>query len=70
MDLKQTLIGSLPKKYRGRVKEFFCEDGLIDGCRYMLIFNEPYSFCECESVPVRNITEARRFVRESSKNDL
>jgi len=64
-DLKDLLVASLPKKYQGRVKEFYYEDCLIDDCKYMLHFNHPYVFAECESVPVRNFKEARQFVKEA-----
>lgn len=64
-DLKDVLIDGLPKKYQGRVADFYFDDGLVDDCMYMLEFNEPYVFCGCESVPVRNLTEAKRFVKEA-----
>lgn len=64
-NLKEKLINSLPKKYQDRVADFYFEDCLIDDCKFMLHFNEPYRFCECESVPVRNLTEAKRFVKEA-----
>lgn len=64
-DLKEVLINSLPKKYQDRVADFYFEDSLIDDCMFMLHFNHPYVFCECESVPVRNLTEAKQFVKEA-----
>lgn len=64
-ELKDALVNGLPKKYQDRVADFYFDDGLVDGCMYMLVFNEPYSFCGYESVPVRNLTEAKRFVKEA-----
>ncbi len=65
-NLKDVLISKLPIKYRSRVKEFYYEEGLIDDCMFMLHFTEPYAFCECPSVPVKNLTEAIRFTKEAN----
>jgi len=68
-DLKDVLIARLPKKYQSRVKEFYYEEGLIDDCMYMLHFTKPYVFCECPSVPVKNLTEAISFTKEAYVNE-
>lgn len=55
---------SAPLKYK--LKDFFREDGLIDGCKYILVFRENHLWYGNESVPVRSITEAIRFLKEAN----
>ena len=60
------LLKRLPQKYHEVVLSLESEDGLIDGCRYLLYFKAPYDennyFGSC--VPVRNFKEAIEFVKE------
>lgn len=63
--LWKKLLTKLPKKYWKRVWDFSEESDLVDGCRYMLTFAEPYRFCGDESVPVRNVAEAVQFIKEA-----
>ena len=65
MELKDVLIKSLPKKCKDRVQDFYFDDGLIDGCIYMLVFNPPYQLWGYESVPVKNIDEAKLYVKHA-----
>lgn len=65
--LKDKLLKRLPKKYREAVRDLTAEDGLIDGCKYMLSWTDEYTnwgeeergFC----FPVRSIAEAADYVR-------
>ena len=62
------LFKRLPKKYHERVESLEEEAGLIDDCKYMLYFKDGWKFHgEYESTPVRSITEAIRFIKESCK---
>lgn len=64
--LWKKLLNRLPKKYWDRIEIFRPEDGLIDGCRYILAFDYHYSWHGYESVPVRSVTEAIRFIKEAT----
>ena len=59
------LYARLPKKYKNRVRDFYTADDLIDGCNYMLEFIEPWAWEDYFTVPVRNITEAIQFTKET-----
>ena len=59
------LISRLPKKYRDRVHSLEPWGDLIDDCKFMLEFNFPYAWEDYYSVPVKSITEAIQFVKES-----
>ena len=59
------LFRRLPRKYWNRIYDFTIEDGLIDGCKYMLLFQDEYRLADNQSVPVRNITEAIQFIKEA-----
>lgn len=55
----------LPIKYFDRVGGLSAESDLIDGCRFVLRLKEGWEWCGSDSVPVRSIAEAIRFVKES-----
>lgn len=59
------LFKKLPKKYWNRIYDFTIEDGLIDDCKYLLLFQDEYRFADCQSVPVRSVTEAIEFIKEA-----
>lgn len=63
---KQALLGRLPKRYRDRVIDLTEEDGLIDGCKYILRYGKNYTDGECAggTLPCRSISEACEFVRD------
>lgn len=63
--LWKKLLKRCPKKYWDRIYDFDEEDGLIDGCKYMLSLNEPYHIYGEESVPVKSITEAVQFLKDA-----
>ena len=65
--MKEKLLQKLPKKYRNRVQNFTAEDGLIDDCKYILIFSVGYTWNGYESLPCKSIAEAVTFVRETEK---
>jgi len=57
----------LPKKYQDRLKDFTEEEGLVDDCRYLLVYTDEYTDGDCAGscYPVRSIDEAIRFIRDS-----
>jgi hypothetical protein len=56
----------LPKKYQGRIASLEKEDGLIDGCKYMLYFNNDWCWGEDYwALPVSNKKEALDFIKEA-----
>lgn len=59
------LWNRLPKKYRDRLRDFYEADGLIDDCKYILEIADHYSWNGYPSVPVRSLTEAIQFMRET-----
>lgn len=61
------LLKRLPKKYHERVDKLEREDGLIDDCKFMLYLNEEWHFFEGSSLPVKSITEAINFIKESER---
>ena len=64
----EKLLKRLPKKYHERVEKLEVENGLTDDCKYMLYFKNGWKFHgEYETVPVRNITEAIEFIKDSSQ---
>lgn len=64
--LWQKLLKRLPKKYWDRIGDFYQEDGLIDDCKFMLEFADPYVWgADYHSLPVRSITEAISFIKEA-----
>lgn len=56
----------IPKKYQERVQSLEREDGLIDDCKYMLVFNDNWCWDEdyC-SIPVKSKKEALEFIKEA-----
>ena len=67
MTPKEKLLERLPIKYRDRVEDLTEEDGLIDDCKYLLSWTKNYTDGECygSTFPVKSISEAVRFVKES-----
>ena len=65
MELKDVLIKGLPKKCQDKVQDFYFDDGLIDDCMYMLVFNPPYQLWGYESVPVKSLAEAKLYVKHA-----
>ena len=70
MTLKEKLLKRLPKKYHDRVRDIEREDGLVDDCKYMLYWNEPYTDDGRSGLgscfPVRSITEAVEHIKDLS----
>ena len=60
------LLNRLPKKYHERVDRLEQENGLIDDCKYMLYFKNGFTYYGDVSVPVRSITEAIKFIKDSN----
>lgn len=62
----QKLAKRLPKKYWERVNSLVPESDLIDGCKYMLYLAYGWSWGgEYNSIPVRSVTEAIAFIKDS-----
>ena len=55
----------LPIKYFDRVEDLCLESDLVDDCKYLLKLEEGWYFCDCETVPVRSISEAIQFTKEA-----
>lgn len=70
MTLKDKLLKRLPKKYHERVKAFYEDEGLIDDCKYIVQYTDKFTDGECfgGSIPVRSISEAITFIKESLYN--
>lgn len=71
-DLKGRLLKRLPKKYHERVGEIWEEGGLIDDCKYIITTAEGWyfeKFEDLDSMPVRSITEAITYYKNSEKGD-
>lgn len=66
-NLLNVLLKRLPKKYHDRVDNIEEEPDLVDGCKYMLYYNENYKDFEGiagSCFPVRNMDEARDFIKD------
>lgn len=60
------LLNRLPQKYWERFNTIVREYDLIDDCKFMLYLNNGWVFFEdCSSIPVRNLSEAIRFIKDS-----
>ena len=71
-NLKGSLLKRLPKKYHERVGSIEEEGGLIDDCKYIITTAEGWYFERFEnldSIPVRSITEAIRYFKNSEKGE-
>ena len=68
--MKEKLLQKLPKKYRDRVQDFTAENGLIDNCKYILVFTDGYTWNGYETLPCKSIAEAVTFVRETEKENI
>lgn len=66
-EFKVKLLKKLPKKYHERVSNFYQEDDLVDGCKYILQYSNDYTDGECAGgcYPVRSISEAIDFIKHS-----
>lgn len=60
------LYSRLSTPLKCKLKDFFREDGLIDSCKFILVFDENHLWNGYESVPVRSMAEAIRFLREAN----
>ena len=68
MTPKEKLLKMLPKALREAVKDLEQEDGLVDDCKYMLVWSETYADAYNERgscFPVKSLKEAAEFVRYS-----
>lgn len=66
--MKEKLLKRLPKKYHCLVSDFYAEDGLIDNCKFMLLFTNGYGWHnDYNSMPCKSITEAIEFIKEAGK---
>lgn len=65
---QESFMKRLPKMYRERVFDFYQEDGLIDGCKYMLEFATGWYLVSSENISVacKSIAEAIKFVKEAT----
>lgn len=61
------LLNRLPKKYHDRVDHLEREEDLVDDCKYMLYYTDKYTDGDCagSSYPVRSITEAIDYIKNS-----
>lgn len=67
MTLKEKLLKRLPKKYWNRVETIEEENDLVDDCKYMLYYTDEFTNGDCagSSYPVKSITEAIDFIKNS-----
>ena len=65
--MKEKLLNKLPNKYHCVVQDFVGENGLIDDCKYILVFSEGYTWDGYESLPCKSITEAIKFIKEAKQ---
>lgn len=67
MDLTKKLLNNLPKKHWDKVASLQSDSDLIDDCKYMLYWTDKYTdgdeYGGC--YPVKSISEAAKFVKES-----
>jgi len=68
MNAYEKLLKRLPNKYHEIVEDFYAESGLIDDCKYMLLFSVEFRWDEFESIPCNSITEAINFIKSSEHN--
>ena len=63
----EKLFKRLPKKYHDRVVDIEAEDDLVDDCTDMLYYSDDYTDGDCygSSYPVRSITEAIDYIKNS-----
>ena len=73
MELNEELLRRLPKKYHERFKMIEAEDDLVDDCKYMLYWNEPWTddgkWGVGSSFPVKSITEAVKYIKNLYRID-
>lgn len=65
----ERLLRTLPNKYRNRVRDLVPEDGLIDDCKYLLVWTDDFTDMGEEGrgscFPVKSVAEAAKYVKES-----
>lgn len=62
------LLNRLPQKYYERFYMLEKDSDLIDDCKYMLYLDNGYKVLDdCDIIPVKNITEAIQFIKDSYK---
>lgn len=64
---EKLLLKRLPKKYHERFLDLSREEDLIDNCKYMLYLADGWNWGEYDSIPVKSITEAIAFIKDSWK---
>lgn len=62
-------LSFIPKKYRERVSKIEVGFGLIDNCKYLLYFNDNWSWYDICCVPVKSKKEALEFIKESERKE-
>lgn len=66
--MENILLNKIPKKYHERIERIEKEDGLIDGCKYMVYFADGWKYNgDFTSVPARNIKEIIYFAKGCEK---
>lgn len=60
-----SLLARLPKKYHERVLKLEYENGLIDGCKFMLYWTKEYTDGEIYggTYPIKSINDAVYFIK-------
>lgn len=56
----------VPKKYEDRFYSLEHEEGLDEGCKYILYFMGGWSYNGYGSIPVRSKKEALKFIRNAT----
>lgn len=64
---EQKLLKRLPKRYHERFKELSREWDLVDDCKFMLYLDNGWNWGEYDSIPVKSVTEAIGFIKDSWK---
>ncbi len=62
-------LSFIPKKYVERVSKIEVGFGLIDNCKYLLYFNDNWSWYDICCVPVKSKKEALEFIKESERKE-
>ena len=65
----EKLLRILPKKYHRAVRDLTPEEGLIDDCKYLLVWTDDFTDMGEEGrgscFPVKSVTEAAKYVKEA-----
>lgn len=62
-------LSFIPKKYRERVSAIEVGFDLIDNCKYLLYFNDNWSWYDIWCVPVKSKKEALEFIKEADRKE-